>query len=297
MLGANEKKKTFGLLGRNISYSLSPVMHNAAFSYFNIPAEYKLFDIGEEHLDEFLRDALELRNVNGFNVTVPYKVRVREFISGDKRHRLDESAFQLGAVNTVSMEEGSMLGYNTDGRGFWESVKDEIGIEGINNIFVFGAGGASRAICSYLVSPSGCKTLNTVYVYDIDDKKIRSLEELINKEASCRKLVPVDRQDIPVKVTECELLVNATPLGTKEGDPPPFDPGLIGTGIAVYDLVYARETEIVKTARSAGSRAAGGLGMLINQGAVAFNIWTGMPLDEVKKVMREAVYGKIRGDK
>ena len=101
-------------------------------------------------------------------------------------------------------------------------------------------------------------------------------------------LSAVDVKDLPISIAESDLIVNATPLGTKEGDKLPFSPEDLKQPVVLYDLVYAHETEIVKKAKEKGIVSSNGLGMLINQAAVAFNIWTGKPIEEIKKVMQDA---------
>ena len=112
-------RATYGLLGRNISYSLSPVMHNAAFKHFGIPAVYKLFDIEESELDSFFRDLVSGAGISGINVTVPYKIWFHDELKARKEHDVDGSAESLGVVNTVKVEGPHLTGYNTDGRGFY----------------------------------------------------------------------------------------------------------------------------------------------------------------------------------
>jgi len=281
--------KIYGLLGRNISYSLSPVMHNAAFRHFDIPADYELFDIEEERIGDFFEELSLGHKIYGINVTVPYKVIIKEMLESTDLCNLDESAKLLGAVNTVKIDKNELVGFNTDGEGFYESLLDETGFDPKGkNVFVLGAGGASRAICTYLGS-LGEKAPKEIKVFDVDREKLASIKTLFDEHLLSGKLAVIEEEELPASIKASELVINATPLGTKERDPLPVSPDHLQKSTVVYDLVYARETELVKTAREKGLTAVNGLGMLINQGAVAFNIWTGCPLEEIKKVMRDTV--------
>ena len=113
-----ERKKTYGILGKNISYSLSPSMHNAAFKHFGINASYEVFDRHEEEVDEFFGELIEGK-YSGINITVPYKITLCEKMKADDDSSLDELAESIGAINTIEVtEEEGLRGYNTDGKGF-----------------------------------------------------------------------------------------------------------------------------------------------------------------------------------
>lgn len=286
-----EKRKQYGLLGKNISYSLSPIMHNAAFKHFGINAEYKIIDKNENEIKALIRELSEGR-YSGINVTVPYKIVICGILEKEQNSFLDDAAQELGAVNTIKVEEGGMRGYNTDGKGFCESVMEGDCLSASDlaekKIFVIGAGGASRAICFYLarvIKPAG------IYVYDIDESKLKSLVKDFEDTFDEGILIPVLEEDILKKVKEVGLLVNATPLGTKECDPIPINTDFLHKGLMVYDLVYARETALIKAAKEKGIKTSGGIGMLVNQAALAFAIWTEeeFAIEDIRKVMKNAL--------
>lgn len=278
MTDAGEIKEVYGLLGRNIGYSLSPAMHNAAFKHFKIPAEYKLFDIEPDDLEKFFNEEVLTGNLSGFNITVPHKIKIKEII--DKLNRakreIDHEVKILNAINTVKVRKGKIYAFNTDGKGFYKSLFEDTGFDPLDkDIFVLGAGGAGRTIAFFLKYLSSGKP-KKVCMYDVDKSGLSAIikdSDIIEAE--------------PKKIKECDLIINATPLGTKEGDPAPFDFSLLKQGMVVYDLVYARETELIKYAKQKGLIAINGKGMLINQAVLSFNIWTGKPLEETKKVMEE----------
>ena len=300
---ANDKddRKTYGLLGKNINYSLSPAMHNAAFRHFGIPAEYKLFDVRENELDGFVRDRVLTGEISGFNVTVPYKMKMREVL---EKIPIPEENFAnwvriTGALNTVKVEKENITAYNTDIGGFYKSLVEDAKYDPQQGgaIFVIGAGGAGRALSLYLAHLTGLKT--SVNVYDTEKERLDSLEDAF-KRGWCQEDSPPDKlylvkstADIPKRLQNCRLVINATPLGTKEGDPLPVNFDYLKKGQVVYDLVYARETELLKLAKEKGLVAVNGLGMLVNQAALSFEIWTGMSSGETRPVMRSALEEKM----
>jgi len=293
MANGTENRKLYGLLGRNIGYSLSPVMHNAAFVHFGIPGKYRLFDIEPDELDGFFRKSLLTGKIDGINVTVPYKGDIIRLLKDYDHCDVDRMAEFLGAVNTLKADGPKLTGYNTDAGGFYESLLRDNGIVPKDkNIFVLGAGGAGSAICRFLAC-LGEDAPRKIYVSDIEEAKLKMLESACNGKAGREICEAVGISDKIVKMSGCELLINATPLGTKEGDPLPFDPGHLSEGQVVYDLVYARETELIKRAKEKDLKVINGLGMLVNQGALAFEIWTGKSLEETRKVMKEAALGEL----
>ncbi|MGB2599319.1 MAG: shikimate dehydrogenase [Candidatus Omnitrophota bacterium] len=291
MANESESKKKYGLLGREISYSLSPVMHNAAFRHFDIPAEYKLFDVENKDLDSFLERVM-VGEISGFNVTVPYKVAIYDAFKTRKNCALDDTAERLGAVNTVKPEDSGLKGYNTDGSGFYESLKEDAGfdLKG-KNVFIFGTGGSGRAICIYLAF-LGEDGPENIHLYDVAELRLLELESECNAKTGRDICKNVKRADIGETMARCDLVVNATPLGTKERDPLPFSGDYLYDGMTVFDLVYCRQTELVRQAKEKGLKAVNGEGMLISQAAYAFNLWTSRDLKETKRIMKEAFFEK-----
>ena len=297
MVARPKKMQTYGLLGRNISYSLSPDMQNAAFRHFGISAGYKVFDVEENKLDKFFKEVVFGGGVSGINVTIPYKIKVRDILASKSGCKIDDNASILGAVNTVKIAGADVTGFNTDGMGFYEALKEDTGfVAKDKNIFIFGAGGAGRAICLFLAALKEDRP-KMIFVNDVDKAKCDSLIADCEKNFGAGIAVPVEERDIPWRMSESSLVVNATPLGTKAKDPLPIPVGNLRTDMVVYDLVYAHETPLVKCARDMGLVAADGLGMLVSQGAIAFNIWTGESVKEARKVMRNAVRRKLKGAK
>lgn len=287
-------RKTYGLVGRNISYSLSPCMHNAAFNGFNIPAEYKLFDIEEKDLSKFFTEEVLSGNLSGFNVTVPYKVKMKALAEecSTKDVSVDPTVNLTGALNTIRVGRGALSCHNTDISGFCYSLVEDADFDAEEGkkFFVLGAGGAGRAISLFLASRPNSEE---VKVYDIDKEKVFSLREDFKKFSMEDKFFEVEDGAIGERVKGCDLVVNATPLGTREGDASPLSAEYIEEGTVVYDLVYVRETELISQAKKKGLVASNGLGMLVNQAALSFEIWTAKPLERVKDLMKKAALEEL----
>lgn len=280
--------QTYGLLGRNIGYSLSPFMHNAAFKALGMDAEYKLFDISEERLEDFFS---ELRNgrVSGCNVTLPYKEKALNFVDN-----LTSAAEAIGALNTVAREGDVLKGYNTDYQGFMKALRGpdkgnlNFDAEG-KNIFIFGAGGAARAVVYCLVTLSAKRIIIT----DLNIKKAENLAGYLSRKHGGATLITVaqDKAQYDDFISKSDLVINATPCGTGSDDPALFDYKYLEKKHYVFDLLYAKETSLIKEAKARGAHVAGGLNMLLYQAARSFEHWTNK--DAPLEVMREALLGNI----
>lgn len=264
------KTRVVALFGYPVEHSLSPTMHNAAFEHLGLDYCYVSFPVRPDLLKDGVR-AIAALNLRGVNVTVPHKENVIPFL-----HRVDEEASFIGAVNTILNEEATLTGFNTDGRGFMESLSEAgISTEG-KRVLILGAGGACRAISYYLSEKAA-----SLQIFDIDDRKVLELVKDLNTlrtNVSLRKSLN--------NLEETDILINATPLGLKETDPSPVDISLISERMTVCDLIY-KETPLLKAAAKKGCTTLDGLGMLLHQGVLAFEIWTGVkpPLH----IMRNAI--------
>lgn len=260
-------------------------MHNAAFRELGIDAEYSVFDVEPADLDRFLGDA-EARKISGLNVTIPHKINARIYV--ERRGSLDNSARKLGAVNTIKVEGPALRGFNTDGPGFYRSLVEELKFEPEGkDVFILGAGGAGQAIAMYLGNGP-----RKIFVSDVDAKKAADLKERFSGYYEEKKLEVVGPGDIKTALEGSQLLVNATPIGMKDEDALPIEASLLHPGLYVYDLVYNRPvTSLVKEASRRRLRAVTGLGMLLYQGAAAFEIWTlkKAPVAVMRRALKEAI--------
>jgi len=257
--------RIYGLIGYPVKHSLSPLMHNAAFSALKINAEYKLFEVTPFDLEDLLRSATR-KNIYGFNITVPYKEAVIHFL-----HKVSREAKLIGAVNTVKVSRGKLEGFNTDGAGFFRHLTGGLKFNPKNKrIAVVGAGGASRAVTTYLAKAKP----KSIFIFDLDTPKadilVRHLKDNF-KVVDFQSIHKIEK----LGIADCDLLVNATPVGLKENDPPLIEPRFIHGNLLVYDLIYnPPETKLIKIAKERKVRACNGLGMLLYQGVLSFELWT-----------------------
>lgn len=275
----DKQKSFYGLIGYPVKHSLSPKMHNAAFSALGINAEYLLYELEENKIGSFLEKA-PASSISGVNITVPYKEKVIPFLK-----KISAEAGLIGAVNTIKVNDGKLEGFNTDGEGFIKHLKEDLEFNPAHRrVALIGAGGASRAVSVYL-SKSGVKQLS---IFDVDINRAESLIRHLRDNFSA-----IDYKAaatiVDLDINGADLLINATPIGMKEADPLLVDEKLIHPGQLVYDLIYnPKETKLLKAARLKGAAVSNGLGMLLYQGMVAFEIWTGKPAP--KEVMQKALY-------
>ncbi len=277
------KTAVYGIFGYPVKHSLSPLMQNAAFSEKGIDAVYVPFEVPPENLKEAVEGVRAL-GVRGLNVTVPHKERIVEHLD-----YLSDEAELLGAVNTVKNENGELTGYNTDAEGFLRSLLEEgVELEG-KRALMFGAGGAARAV-GYALLKGGVKFLNIV---NRNFSRGKEVGELLGKLGNVL-VYPLKESTVEVLLEDVDLIVNTTSLGMKPDDPHLFDYSKIPSGVTVVDIIYnPPETPLLKAAREKGCKTVNGLGMLVHQGAVAFEIWTGekAPVETMREVLKRELYG------
>lgn len=268
------KTKIIGIFGYPIEHTLSPLMHNAAFKTLGLDMCYVAFRVLPEELREGVR-AIKSLNLSGVNITVPHKEKVIPLLD-----KVNEEASFIGAVNTIVNSDGILTGYNTDGRGFISALSEKkISIEN-KDILILGAGGASRAISYYLSEKASRLSL-----FDIDKSKaerlIGDLNKIRNNAFFLDNIKDIGRPDI---------IINATPLGLKSEDALPLSPDSIASEMVVCDLVY-KNTSFLQEAEKKGARTIDGSGMLLWQGILAFELWTGVkpPVDVMRKALLSAI--------
>jgi shikimate dehydrogenase len=280
--------RPFAVLGHPIGHTLSPVMHNAAFEALGWDAIYLAFDVKPDRLMTVL-PAMRSMGFGGVNLTIPHK----EVAYRGLEH-LDESAKLLGAVNTVQFaEDGRMVGYNTDGFGFIRALEEAFGraVEG-DAVFVLGSGGAGRAVALM----SAQRGARAVTLSDLDvDRCRRVAEEIRERFPRVETRVVAGGAEQHAYAREADLVVQATPVGMKDGDESLLKPDAFRAGQRAFDLIYhVATTAFMRAATQGGAEAANGLGMLLHQGARAFQIWTGVvpPIPEMRRALERAVYGR-----
>lgn len=282
----NGHTKLYALIGSPVGHSGSPAMQNYSFEKLGLDCAYLAFDIPLEKTKDAL-DAFRTLHVGGFNVTMPCKTEVARLVE-----HLSPAAELIGACNTVVVEEdGTMTGHNTDGVGFVRNLKEHgVEVKG-QKIVLLGTGGAATAIAVQAALDGAAE----IAIFNQKDEFYANGEKTVEK---LRKAVPGissvsindlgDTELLREAVKNADILVNATRAGMSPlEDVIPVPEDVLRPELAVADVVYnPRETLLVRKAKDAGCRAAvGGIGMLLWQGAAAFELFTGqeMPAAEVKE--------------
>jgi len=278
----NETIKLFALIGYPLGHTLSPYMHNAGFLKKKIKGLYIPLEVDAKDLKNTV-SSLRKSIVCGFNVTIPHKTACMKHLD-----KIDKLALMIGAVNTVVKKNKKFIGYNTDASGFLKSLKTDLKFLPKNKkCLVIGAGGAGKA-AAFALAKDGAKE---IYITDIDNPRVNSLVKNIKKHfPKCK--VESEACSLKSEVCNIDLVVNATPLGMKEKDPLPIDVKLLAKTTAVYDVVYnPSPTKLVKQAKKRKIKAVNGLGMLLYQGVLAFELWTQKraPVEVMKKALEDNI--------
>jgi shikimate dehydrogenase len=274
----NFKQELTAAFGQPISENPTQVMVEAAYRHHNLDWRYLTIEVGPNDLEEAVRGA-KVMGFQGFNCTIPHKVRVIDYLDG-----LGESASLMGAVNCVVRKDGKWIGENTDGKGFVSSLKELTDPAG-KKVVIFGAGGAARAI-GVEVALAGASAITIV------NRSIERGEELTYL---LDEKLPVDADYVPWDKTfvipdGTDVLINATSIGLfpDVNARLDFDIESLSSKIVVADVIpNPPETNLVRDARGKGCEVIDGLGMLVNQGVIGIRHWTGIDPDPI--VMRSAL--------
>lgn len=279
------KTRLCGLIGDPVEHTMSPAMHNAAFRNLGIDYLYVPFRVKKEELGKAI-DGIRALNIRGMNVTIPHKVAAIYLVD-----ELDPLAEKIGAVNTIVNDNGILKGYNTDGEGFLRTLlENEIEPEG-KHVAVLGAGGASRAI-SFTLANRGAhlSILNRIQELDWATELASRISQIFGREVEALEL---NQKNLAGVLSKTDILVNATSVGmTPNINETPVTIGLLKSSLVVFDAVYNPfETRLLREAKAIGARTIGGLDMLVWQGALAFEKWTGQkaPVELMKNEAMKAL--------
>ena len=279
------KTKICGLIGDPIEHSMSPAMHNAAFKNRGLDYVYLPFRVAKTRLGEAIL-GIKALNIRGLNVTIPHKVSVIPLLD-----ELDPLAEKIGAVNTIINNDGVLKGYNTDAHGFLRALlEQDIEPDG-KSIVMLGAGGASRAI-SFILAERGANLviLNRQLELDWAVKLGNSISRTFGREV---KALELNEQNLAQVLRKANILVNTTSVGMSPNtNETPIPARLLESDLVVFDIVYNPvKTKLLTEAESAGAKAISGLEMLVWQGALAFEMWTGLtaPLEIMRKATIRAL--------
>jgi len=271
--------RVYALIGDPIEHSLSPLMQNLAFRSLGLDCIYLAFRVKPEELGWAIKGVRAL-GVSGFNVTVPHKVAVIPFLDD-----VDHSASDVGAVNTVTNRSGRLVGHNTDGSGALAALSDEgVDLKG-KKVVILGAGGAARAIAFATAHAAG-----SLVIMNRTTSKAEELSSDLKKRY--RKLIEarkLSNETLSEELVDAEVLINATSVGmSPRTEESLVNRHMIRPKTTVFDIVYnPLETKLISEAKAAGAKTIGGAKMLIYQGALSFEIWTGIkaPVDEMLKAV------------
>jgi shikimate dehydrogenase len=267
-------------MGDPIEHTMSPVMHNAAFSALGLDYVYLPFRVKPEALGRAV-EGMRALNIKGLNVTIPHKVAVIPFLD-----RLDPLAEKIGAINTIVNEEGVLTGYNTDATGFLRALLEwGISPEG-KNIVILGAGGAARAIALVLAERGAELSILNRNLSRAGDLCCRIRQALPGKVEA----LALDEKHLAQLLSGTDILVNTTSIGMGlDRAETPVPARLLQAELIVFDIVYNPiRTRLLGEAEAAGARTMNGLDMLAWQGALAFEKWTGQPAP-LELMKREAM--------
>lgn len=266
----SKNTKVYGLVGNPVAKSKGYLIHNAAFRAQKLNCVYVNFLV--EDVAKFMSD------FNGFyaglSVTMPHKQEIMKYLDD-----VEETARQIGAVNTVVVENGRNIGYNTDWIGAVSAIEKKTPIEG-RDVLMIGCGGAGRAIAFGIKRKKGLLT-----VADTDMQKAVSL----SADVGCGRILPEDSADF-----DADILINATPIGMHpKVEETPFDKGVFRKGMVVFDAVYnPMRTKMLGEAEKAGCRIISGVEMFINQGIAQYEMWAKKKAPA--KIMRRIVLDSLK---
>lgn len=271
-LGITGKTVICGLIGDPVEHTMSPAMHNAAYRQMGLDYVYIPLQVRAEELGKAI-DGMRAFNIRGLNVTIPHKVAVIPFLD-----KLDPLAGKIGAVNTIVNDNGVLTGYNTDATGFLRALIEKgIEVRG-KKAMILGAGGASRAV-SLILADSGAERLiilNRAQELDWAYELAGNISQLYNMDAKAGQLNRESLDSVMERI-DVSILVNATSVGmTPDVNNTPIDADLLRPGLAVFDVVYnPLKTRLLMEAEAAGARTISGIEMLVWQGVLAFEKFTG----------------------
>jgi shikimate dehydrogenase len=275
-------KKLFAVLGDPISHSMSPAMHNDWLQSNEIDGHYHPLHVKRDDLETAIK-GLKAIGIAGFNVTIPHKETIIPFLD-----KLDPLAQAIGAVNTVVNENGELVGYNTDGSGFLKGLLAKISTISDKNVLIIGAGGAARALYFTLAS-AGVKRI------DICNRTVNKAEAIKNECPYAVQSIVLGKEEAENNLAHYHIIIQTTPIGMlPDIESLPLSLHNLIADTFVSDIIYnPLETKFLREAKGKGAKTQNGLEMFINQGALAFEKWTGVfpDTERVKTMVRTQLGG------
>jgi len=259
--------KIFCLIGHPVGHSMSPTMWNPALQELGLDYVYVAFDVHPDHLEKAVQSFRAL-DIKGINVTIPHKETIIKYLD-----EIDPIAEKMSAVNTIKNEEGFLKATNTDARGAKKSLLDAgCKISG-KNVLMVGSGGVTRAISIILAEDVGRMVLT-----DIDKERAINLADEVKEKTGANVEGKFSNENtLKQEIEKSDILINCTPIGMyPKIDESPVPKELLHSDLFVFDVIYnPLETKLMKDAAEIGCQTLSGLDMLVNQGVLAFEWWTG----------------------
>ena len=277
------KTKLCGIIGDPVEHSISPSMHNAAFKKLGLDYLYLPFHVRPENLRRAMEGMRGL-NICGVNITIPHKIEVMQYLDA-----VDPLAAKIGAVNVVVNNGGLLQGFNTDAEGFLQPLLEKKVDPRGKKAVILGAGGASRAI-AYILSERGA---DITILNRTSGKAIQFIEAVSQTTGKIMGTMELNEMNLSVVMAVADILVNTTSVGmSPDSNETLVTRALLRPGMVVADVVYnPSKTRLLLEAEKAGAVTIGGMEMLVWQGALSFEKWTGLkaPLEEMRKAARKAL--------
>lgn len=275
--------RCLGILGNPLGHSLSPLIHNRTLQHLNLNYVYLPFEVDAQDLQQAVNSVRSLGMV-GVNVTIPYKEAVIPFLD-----QLSPEGSACQSVNVIVNRSGRLVGHNTDGAGFMQSLAPHPVKKGC--AVLIGCGGASRSIACQLAEAGW----NRLVLFDIDLQRAQGLAGFISRQYACElKALKMSQYGFGIEAREADLVVNCTPLGMYPHiECSPVDSlQALRPGTLICDIIYnPRTTRLLKMAHEAGLASVDGLSMFVNQAALSLELWLGIkpPLDFMKGVVLDGL--------
>ena len=278
----NSKTVLIGLFASPSAHSVSPIIHNNAFKKLGLNYAYLSFEVNKDNLKDAVKSIKTLK-MRGVNLSMPNKKEVIQYLD-----EISETAKLSQSVNTIVNDNGILKGYSTDGKGFFKSLEEEKIFVKNKNITILGTGGASISIISQAVFES----VENIFVFKRDKnwEEQKKILDNISDKTNCKiELYSLeDKNILKRKIEESILLINATNVGMKENISLIEDKSFFRKDLIVSDIIYnPTKTKLLQIAEKEGCKIVNGIGMLLYQGALSFELWTDkkMPVEYIKEIL------------
>jgi shikimate dehydrogenase len=281
------RTEIYAILGDPIYHSLSPIIHNEAFKIKDLDKVFIALKTNNRTI-KLAMEAIRNFNLKGLSITMPLKELIIEYLDD-----LSNDAKIIGVVNCVVNNEGLLVGYNTDGKGFSLSLKD-MGINNLKNVFVIGAGGVAKAIVLQLM----LENVKNIFITNRHINRAKTVEaKLKGISSSLINIIEWDYKEWSKVINSCDLIVNATSLGMEDiGDLSAMIPWeVVDKRTIIYDTIYKPlETKLIKKSKNMNLKVINGINLLIYQASISFNLWTKkeLPIAFIKNQISSFLEGK-----